>query len=164
VCGSHDPSVRWACVMAEASASIRVDDAALRALLSSADGPVARDLLRRGNRVRNAAAVLCPVDTGALRASLTVELTVESGTPVVRVGSNLPYARYRHDGTGVYGPRGTPIRPVRARMLAWPATNNSGTGNRRYSGGRTSKYVFAKQVRGTPGVPFLLAALPAAQG
>jgi hypothetical protein len=122
------------------------------------------DLHQRGNRVLNRARQLVPVDTGTLRASLTMEHITVGGAPAVRIGSSLPYAIYRHEGTGIYGPKGAPIRPKSGKYLRWPATNNSGAGRRRYSGGATAAYVFARQVKGTPGVAFLLDALPAAGG
>lgn len=118
---------------------------------------------RRGQRVLNAARRLCPVDEGRLRASLAMEMRQQTEGPVVRVGSNLKYAIYVHEGTGVYAGRG-PIRPKSGKYLRWPAKNNSGSGRRRYKSGRTSRYVFAKQVRGIPSRPFLRDALPAARG
>jgi hypothetical protein len=119
---------------------------------------------RRCDRVRNQAVRNCPADTGLLRSSLTVEVTVTDAGPVGRIGTNLPYGRYVHDGTGVFGPKGRPIRPVRARFLRWPVTNNAYRetgGRRRYKGGSTARYAFAKQVRGVKGRPFLRDALSA---
>jgi Bacteriophage HK97-gp10, putative tail-component len=124
----------------------------IHVLLTSEQGPVARDLVRRGQRVLNAARRRAPVNTGALRGSLTSELITVSGAPAVRVGSNLPYAIYVHEGHG-------PIVPVRAKILRWPAINNSGAGRRRYRGGETAGYVFAHRVRAVAGRPFLLDAL-----
>lgn len=136
----------------------RLDASALRHLVET---EVGRDLQRRGQRVLNRARALCPVDEGRLRASLTMETRRSSLGPYVVVGSNLEYAVYVHEGTGIYAGRGM-ITPKRGRYLVWPAKNNSGIGNRRYSGGATARYVFARQVRGQPGQPFLLRALPAA--
>lgn len=128
---------------------VRVDGPALAALLRSERGPVAQDLLRRGLRVQNRARQLCPVNTGRLRNSITVELVIVGGIPVVRIGTNVEYARWVHDGTGVYGPLRRPIRPRRAKVLAFTPRGSSQT-------------VFATQVRGTPGRPFLRDALEAA--
>lgn len=141
---------------------VKIHAQELNHLLSAPGGAVWMDLHVRGNRVLNRARQLVPVDTGALRASLTMEHITVGGAPAVRIGSALPYAIYRHEGTGIYGPKGAPIRPVSATVLRWPATNNSGSGARRYRGGATAAYVFARQVRGTPGVAYLLDALPAA--
>lgn len=130
---------------------ITQDSAALKALVASRDGPVGQDLIRRANLVVNRAKQLCPVDKGRLRASITWELVVggQQWPLVARVGTNVEYARYVHDGTGIYGPRGAPIRPVRAQWLVFtPRGSNSP--------------VFARQVRGVRGRPFLTDALPVA--
>jgi hypothetical protein len=80
-----------------------------------------------------------------------------------RVGTNVKYALYVHEGTGIYAGKG-PIRPKSARMLAWPVKNNSGGGGvRRYKAGATAQYAFAKQVKGVRGRPFLRNALEAAK-
>lgn len=121
-------------------------------------------LRTRANAVLNAARRGCPVDEGRLRASLTIEYrTGPGGEPIARIGSNLPYAIFVHEGTGLYGPRGTYIYPRSGRFLVWPAKNNSGVGRRRFEGRRTSTYVFARRSRGMPGRPFLLNALDAAR-
>lgn len=122
------------------------------------------DLRIRANRVLNAARRGAPVDTGRLRASLTVTFNRgPGGEPVARIGSNEPHAIWVHEGTGIYGPRHAMIHPRRGRFMVWPAINNSGSGNRRYAGGKTQFYVFARQTRGMPGRPFLLNALDAAR-
>lgn len=118
----------------------------------------------RGNRVLNAARRNAPVDEGRLRASLTIEYVNESNAIVARIGSNLDYALFVHEGTGIYGPKGTPIRPVSGQWLRWPMKNNSGGGaRRRYRNGRTAEYVFAREVKGMRGRPFLRDALNAAR-
>lgn len=48
----------------------------------------------------------CPVDQGELRASITSETEVTSEEIVGRVGSNLEYAPYVHNGTGIYAVAG----------------------------------------------------------
>jgi hypothetical protein len=125
-------------------------------ITNSPQGDVMQDLLKRGNRVLNAARRLCPVNTGQLRASLFCEAVTMDGGPAVRIGSNLDYATYVHEGHG-------PIVPVSAKILAWPGINNSGKGSRRYRGGATSGYVFAHRTRAVAGRPFLLDALDAAR-
>jgi HK97 gp10 family phage protein len=81
--------------------SVRVvlDQAGLNKVLSSRDGPVGHDLIRRCQRVTNEAKRLCPVDTGNLRASITFEIQQQGSDLIGRVGTNVPYARYVHDGT-----------------------------------------------------------------
>jgi phage gpG-like protein len=122
------------------------------------------DLKVRANRVLNAARRLVPVDEGRLRASLTVQYaTTTDGKPVARIGSNLPYAIFVHEGTGLYGPRQSRIYPKNGKFMVWPMKNNSGVGTRRYSGGKTATHVFARSTKGMKGTPFLLNALDAAK-
>lgn len=128
---------------------VRYDAGAIQALVRSPQGPVAVDLLRRGRAVEAAAKIGCPVDKGRLRSSITAEIVMVAGGLVCRIGTNVAYARAVHDGTGIYGPRGAPIRPVRAKVLAWPGRGGGGGG-------------FAMYVKGSPGRPFLARALPAA--
>lgn len=142
--------------------TIALNKAALRSI------EIARaqtELKVRANRVLNAARRGAPVDQGQLRASLHIEYTFgPNGEPIARIGSNLKYAIFVHEGTGIYGPTGQPIRPKHGRFLVWPVKNNSGIGRRRYKGGRTVQYAFARQVRGVRGRPFLVNALDAAKG
>lgn len=152
-------------------AQVRVvmNAAAVQQALRSSNGPVVRDLRKRADRVRNAAirnlTASGAVDTGALRASVTVEMSSSpSGVPMARVGTNLPYGRYVEEGTGIYGPKGRPIRPKNGRLLRWPVKNNSGSGRRRYRGGATAKYAFAPSVKGMRPRPWLRPALSAAEG
>lgn len=146
-----------------AEVTIRLDPQAIQRQLTGPSGAIARDLVRRAQRVQNAARRLAPVDEGRLRASISTEVRGSGRTLEARVGSNLEYAIYVHEGTGIYAGRGY-IYPKRGRYLRWPNKNNSGSGNRRYSRGRTSRYVFAKRVRGVRPRPFLRDALPAARG
>jgi hypothetical protein len=104
-----------------------------------------------------------PKDTGTLSRSIVMETHVEAGLPVVYVGSSLSYALFVHEGTGIYSKTNPGfIYPRSAQALRWPRINNSGSGRRRYRGGATSSYVFARRVKGTPGRPFLRDALPKA--
>jgi len=81
------------------------NDAELYRLLSSPQGPVARDLIRRAIRVHSHAVSLCPVDTGNLRSSITweIEHDEEEGGPEggvsAIVGTNVEYAPYVEYGT-----------------------------------------------------------------
>lgn len=126
----------------------------LAALLSSPTGPVAKDLYRRGLKVQRKAKLNLQrnpmrVDTGRLRSSIQVQLVMVGGKPVVRVGTNVFYALYVHDGTGIYGPRGVPITPHTAKMLSWKA--------------KSGKRVYAKSVKGMRPNPFLKDAVMAAK-
>lgn len=130
------------------AAGIVVDQAALDRLLKSPNGPAARRMLQLGRKVEGLAKREVNVDTGQLRSSISTQLMFFGNRITVRVGSNVFYAWYIHDGTGIYGPRHQPIKPVRAKLLVF-----------RPRGG--GKVVFARQVRGVKSNPFLLKALRA---
>lgn len=129
---------------------VRLNAGQIGRLLTARNEPVVRELVRRGILVRNAAVSRCPVDTGRLRASITYELRFRAGVPLVAVGSNLSYARAIHDGTGIYGPRGTRIRPVQGSVLAFN-WRNAPAGLRPGRGGK----FFFRSVRGVRGRPYL---------
>lgn len=122
-----------------------INDAVIKRTLAGRNGIVERELALRGQWIANEAKRRAPVDNGTLRNSITWELGRKGSKLIVRVGTNLKYARYVHDGTGIYGPRGQPIRPVRASVLRWPAKGGG--------------FVFAREVKGSPGRPFLRDAL-----
>lgn len=130
-----------------AGVHIVLDRVGLFKLLRSPTGAVARDALRRGRHVQNTAQRLAPVRTGRLRASINVRLVPRLTGIAVEVGTDLTYARYQHDGTGVYGPRHSPIRAQRGKVMVFDYH------------GRT---VYAKEVRGTPPTKFLERALRSA--
>ncbi len=138
---------------------VKLNAAALKSIAVQATDA---DLRLRANRVLNAARRNAPVDEGRLRSSLAVTYSKgPAGQPIARIGSNLDYALYVHEGTGVYGPKGTPIRAKAGQFMRWPVKNNSGQGRRRYAGGSTAAY--AREVRGVPPRPFLRDALDAAR-
>lgn len=144
--------------MAEVHFTHRLDLHAVQAILSSRNGGVARDMLRRGLLVetqakRNLGGIGGPkrVDTGRLRASINTQLVIRQGRPVAVIGTNVFYARYVHDGTGIYGPRHRMIRPTRRKIL-------------RFKPAGSRRFVYARQVRGMVPNPFLANALKAARG
>jgi HK97 gp10 family phage protein len=53
--------------------------------------------------VKDRAQALCPVDTGALRESITVEVDASGRTVVGTVGPHVDYAAYVEFGTGERG-------------------------------------------------------------
>jgi hypothetical protein len=81
------------------------------------------------------------VDTGALRSSI-VARRMRGGKAGVwyEVGSDLPYSIFQHEGTR------SPIVPRRAKVL-------------RFTPKGGGAFVFAKQVRGVTGTPYLTDAL-----
>lgn len=123
----------------------------IRSILNGQRGAVARDVYKRGKRVEAVAKRGCPVDKGRLRASLITRLIVSNGVPAAEIGSDVDYALDVHEGTGIYGRFHRPIRPRRGKYLVF-----------RPRGSRVT--IFARQVRGVRGRPFLRNALPAARG
>jgi hypothetical protein len=102
---------------------VRLDTTQLNALLRSPQGPVAQDLLRRGQRVQNAAKnnlrgagdpSLRAFDTGALTNSIASEFLLINNLPTVRVGANTYYALWIHEGTR----RGLRARPYLREALS----------------------------------------------
>lgn len=65
-----------------------------------------RALEKCGLTAEGYAKMLCPVDTGNLRNSITHR--VDEGEPAVYIGSALEYAPYPELGTGIYTPGGRP--------------------------------------------------------
>jgi hypothetical protein len=75
-----------------------------------------------------------PHKYGNLRSSITTEpARVTLNNVEAKVGTNLTYARYQEEGTGIYGPREAFITPKNGRVLAWKSDG---------------KWHFAKRVRG----------------
>ncbi|MFC4328374.1 HK97 gp10 family phage protein [Streptomyces andamanensis] len=124
-------------------------------LLRAPDGDVATYVRRVAEATRSLAVAMAPVDNGPLRASLRVEMEYSTKHVKAWVYSNLEYALYVHEGTGIYGPKGQPIRPVRAKFLRFEARNARTTPRGR------GNIVFARQVRGARPNRFLLNALKA---
>ncbi len=118
--------------------------------------------------------------TGTLGRSIAVGEVQGTTTLRVEVGTNLHYAPYVEYGTGVYGPKGQPIRPRRAKALAWRATGGAlqraglsgslliaaGLKLRKGKPRRSPKHdiylIFARAVRGFPGWHFMEKAFSAA--
>lgn len=85
-----------------------------------ADG-ITRALLAIAERAREHAWEAAPYRTGDLRASLTVQ---EPDAAAVTMGTNLEYAIFVHQGTGLYGPLHRRITPVRKKALFWPGAKH----------------------------------------
>jgi hypothetical protein len=98
-----------------------LNTAEINEVLSGPNGPVTRDLLRRALNVERKAKRLAKANHGRLRGSITHQLvqTTSYGHSVtgVRVGTNVVYALWVHQGTGVYGPHHSRIRPIHAPVL-----------------------------------------------
>lgn len=125
---------------------VELDHGAIREFLLSPQGPVFREVERYTRRTANRAKQLVGVDTGRLRSSVQHTVVIEGNRVVGRVGTLVEYALYHHQGTGIYGPSGRPIRPRRARVLVFTPAGSSDP-------------VFAQEVRGSRPNPFLVQAL-----
>jgi hypothetical protein len=80
---------------------VQLDDAQMFVLLQTESGPVGRHLFATGKLVEGAAKRRTPVDTGRLRASITTALFKVPYDPYLacRVGTDVEYAPYVHEGT-----------------------------------------------------------------
>lgn len=135
-----------------------IDKATLAKFMSGKNGAVWEDINRRGNAVLREARRLCPVDEGRLRQSLAMEMNAIGNKVVSRVGTNVEYALYVHEGTAQNGTGY--IYPKNGKYLVFPVKNKSGK-RRRYKGGATAQWVKTTRVRGIKGQPFLRDALQA---
>lgn len=133
--------------------TVTINEPELDRLLRSPEGDVGQAVRRVVLATRNLAVSKAPVDDGPLRASLRTKF--EYGNRYVKgwVYSDLEYALYVHEGTGIYGPKGSPIKPKRGRYLVFEARNARTTPRGR------GNLVFARQVRGQRPNRFLLEAL-----
>lgn len=77
----------------------RFDEAGLRELFESKDGPIGKELVRRTVRIERAAKHLAPVDTGRLRASVGRALDRDAQGLVGVVGTDVDYAPFVELGT-----------------------------------------------------------------
>lgn len=139
--------------------SHKFDEAALKKLLTSPQGGVAKDLLRRGLKVESKAKLNLTrnptrVNTGRLRSSVVTVLYTTNGKLSVRVGTNVFYARWVHDGTGLYGPHAQYIVPRSKKVLRWKSKTY----------GNKKGYVYARRSKGMQANHFLADALSAAKG
>jgi hypothetical protein len=126
---------------------VELDALAIRNLIAGRAGPVVVQMDMLAKRVQLLARGKVHSETGALAGSIKTEIIIDGLVVVGRIYSDLFYAIFVHEGTGVYAGRG-PIRPKRAKMLAFVPKGGSNV-------------VFAKQVKGTPPNPFLVWALQA---
>lgn len=107
--------------------------------LFSLEGDVGRYMERLGEQAAEIARTLCPVDTGALRASIRSDMGADL---TVEVSANTDYAVHVHEGTAPHT-----ITPKRARVLRFPT-----------KGGRVV-YTTKVEHPGTKPHPFLMDAI-----
>lgn len=133
------------------SVSIRIDmhQAAIFELLHSPAGPVHRKVSSVVRLTEAIAKATAPVDEGRLKNSHTGSVTDEGIRLVGRVEATAWYAALLARGTGIYGPRGRPIKPKKP-------------GGFLVFRGRDGSLVFAREVKGVRPNPWLTNALKAA--
>lgn len=141
--------------------TFRVNQAAVDALLRSRSGPVVQHVEAIVQAVRSEAVRNVKRDTGALAASHQATVNVYGRLVVGRVGTTLHYARYLHEGTGIYGPKQRPIYPVSAKVLRFKPGRMIGPlppGKSGTSPEDRGGWIFARSVRGVPPHPWLVEA------
>lgn len=69
-------------------------------------------VLNAGLAIEAEAKERCPVNTGALRSSITTEVGKDGNDIVGYVGTTLEYAPYVHQGTGIYAREGNGRKDV----------------------------------------------------
>lgn len=118
-------------------------------------------------RVLNRAKILAPVDTGNLRASLTQEIKTRKKVVIGRVGTNVNYAWFVHEGTK---PHKIKAKDAGALRFYWPKVGAVTVVPKKTKVGRWSGYL-GKDKKifligkgyvdhpGTKGRPFLRTAL-----
>ena len=142
--------------------TFRVNQQVVDELLRGRSGPVVRHIQDICDAVASEAKRNVKRDTGILAASIEPTVNVYGRLVVGRVGSPLEYARYLHEGTGIYGPKGKPIVPVTAKALRFKPGRMIGplpAGQRGTSPEDRGEWVFARSVKGIPPHPFLVEAL-----
>ena len=91
---------------------VSINHEAIYKMMHDQRGPVARDMKRRGRNVKALAKVKVPVDTGALKKSITSRMLEDNHSIYVEIGSELDYAVYVELGTR-YNNGGQPfLRPA----------------------------------------------------
>lgn len=93
-----------------------IDSQELAKELRGPDGIVLRDLIKKGNAVKDRAKQLVGVDTGRLRDSIVTRITPTTDTYMVVVGSEVEYAYWHHEGN-TRGWRGNPFLENAVREL-----------------------------------------------
>lgn len=90
-----------------------------------------------------------PVDSGRLQSSILIDPAKQKGNVIEgSVGTSVDYSVAQEIGTGIYGPSRQPIRPKRAKVLAFPVNG---------------QMVFARQVKGSKGRFYMKGSLDANQ-
>jgi hypothetical protein len=130
---------------------VSINRANMTWFLTAPSGPIVRAVATYTRRTLNAGRAGAPVDTGAGRAAMHSDVVVEAGS--IRGRVYLPKHLFFHAlGTGIYGPKGRPIKPVNGKYLVWRAKGGARAGGR-------APLIFARQVKGVPRNDWMIAAL-----
>ncbi len=97
-----------------------------------------------------------PRDSGTLESSIGEAGRSAAGARLsTLLVAPVEYASWQDEGTGIYGPKGTPIVAKGGGVLAWEGTGRARTGRRAAGAAQTaSGMVFARSVRGSPATKF----------
>lgn len=147
-------------------AGLEGSDRLQKKLIALQNGTATKMILGQlGNEVVSRAKQNVPRKTFNLHRTIRVD-EVDEQRQTVRVvagatNGKVGYAQYVEYGTGIYGPKGRPIVPVRKKFLRFPAKGSA----TRKSGNLTSAqqkagggFVFVKSVKGMRPRPYLIPA------
>lgn len=133
------------------SIKVKINTTSFMRELFNPGGPLFVDMYRRGRRVQARARQLAPRDTGRLQASIFTMTQRRGRKFTTYIYSDLHYALFQHEGTGIYGPRGRMIVARPGKVFVFRSK-------------QTGQLVFTTRVRGVKPTKFLERALPAAAG
>jgi len=106
-------------------------------------------VIRIAERIRDIATDEVPYITGDLRKSLHVQaLSGESAS----VGSNLIYAKWVHEGTGLFGPHKQYIYPTKKQALFWPGAAHP---VKRVAGQKPNPFLTRAATRAAKDIPMI---------
>jgi hypothetical protein len=95
----------------------KVNNAQLTAFRKGPNGPVFRRVEAIGRRISQIAVRTSPVDTGAMKNSVSQEMLVSGEAVVTRVSTNVEYARFVHEGYTARNGRRVAGRPFLRNAL-----------------------------------------------
>ncbi|TMZ65869.1 HK97 gp10 family phage protein [Klebsiella pneumoniae] len=119
-----------------------------RAVMAQVHDRVFREVDRTAARVQREIKRRTPVDTGTTRAGWRIRYASARNTITATVYNASPVATYLHTGTGIFGPRGREIVPVRADAL-------------RFKPKGSSRYIYRMSSKGYPSSSYIIRGLRA---
>lgn len=123
--------------MSEFQFDIEIDEEALQQFLERGIAAVAKATELTAIDLWGNIRAEAPVDEGRLAGSFTLDQVSDEEW---RIATDVLYALFVHEGTGIYGPTGMPITPVSASVLVFQGD---------------AGMVFAKSVSGSPPNPYV---------